>query len=298
MQGPVEARRARALRLRRRRHARDRRRNRPGGPAGVRNARRRPRRSAAVRIGVDPDLSRAFLETAFGRGDRCTANFFHGRLVGYSFNAYVRARVNDQLDVLVPPGFRYGYKSWTHSEHRRANLSRMRGYVRRKTLPVRARAARTSATSRHTTMRRCCTAIGIRAARIADGIRGLDHALRPADSVHDTRARVGSASNWSATTTHVCGSTFGSSARCFSADRAFGRFYEVVEDDRSRRSRAKHRRSPRRGWSVSRARAWDGLRAGRRIVTTQLPQASDDRLRDHLRSARYRFDRAQLVRRR
>ncbi len=84
----------------------------------------------------DPALSRAFLETAFGRGDRCTANFFNGRLVGYSFNGYVRARVNDQIDVLVPPGFRYGYKSWTHSEHRRANLSRMRGYVRRKTLPV------------------------------------------------------------------------------------------------------------------------------------------------------------------
>lgn len=84
----------------------------------------------------EPGLSRAFLETAFGRGDRCTANFFNGQLVGYSFNAYVRARASEQLDVLVPPGFRYGYKSWTHSEHRQANLARMRGYVRRQTLPV------------------------------------------------------------------------------------------------------------------------------------------------------------------
>ncbi len=83
----------------------------------------------------DPDLSRTFLETAFARGDTCVANFFEGRLVGYSFNAFSRARMNDQIDVLIPQGFRYGYKSWTHADHRRANLSRVRGYVRRMSLP-------------------------------------------------------------------------------------------------------------------------------------------------------------------
>ncbi len=81
-------------------------------------------------------LSRPHLETAFGRGDRCTANFFRGELVGYSFSCYTRARVNDQLDVLVPEGFRYGYKAWTHPDHRRAHLSRMRVYVRRRTHPL------------------------------------------------------------------------------------------------------------------------------------------------------------------
>jgi hypothetical protein len=82
-----------------------------------------------------PDLSQAFLEEAFARGDVCTANFFDNQLVGFSFSSFTRARATDQLDVLVPAGFRYGYKSWTHPEHRRANLSRMRGYTRRQTLP-------------------------------------------------------------------------------------------------------------------------------------------------------------------
>jgi hypothetical protein len=78
-----------------------------------------------------PGLSRENLETAFGRGDVCAANFYHGELVGFSFCSYTRARVTDQLDVLVPEGFRYGYKGWTHPDHRRANLQLMRSYVRR-----------------------------------------------------------------------------------------------------------------------------------------------------------------------
>jgi len=81
-------------------------------------------------------LSREFLESAFARGDVCTANFRDGELVGYGFTSYTRARVTEQLDVLVPAGFRYPYKSWTHPAHRRANLSSMRGYVRRQTLPA------------------------------------------------------------------------------------------------------------------------------------------------------------------
>lgn len=86
-------------------------------------------------VGEETGLTREFLEAAFARGDRCTANFFGERLVGFSFNCYTRARVNDQIDVIIPEGFRYGYKAWTHPEHRRARLSKMRGYVRRRTLP-------------------------------------------------------------------------------------------------------------------------------------------------------------------
>jgi hypothetical protein len=81
-----------------------------------------------------PDLSREFLETALARGDIGTANFHGGALVGFSFSSCTRVRVTSQLDALIPEGFRYGYKSWTHADHRRANLSRMRGYVRRQTL--------------------------------------------------------------------------------------------------------------------------------------------------------------------
>jgi hypothetical protein len=85
-------------------------------------------------LGSVPKLSREFLDTAFGRGDVCVANFHNGTLVGFSFSSYVRARVSEQLDVLVPNGFRYGYKAWTHPDHRRQNLSRMRGFVRRRSI--------------------------------------------------------------------------------------------------------------------------------------------------------------------
>jgi hypothetical protein len=81
-----------------------------------------------------PDLSREFLQTAFGRGDIGSANFYADELVGFAFWSYTRARVTDQLDVLVPEGFRYSYKAWTHPNHRRANLSSMRSYVRRRTM--------------------------------------------------------------------------------------------------------------------------------------------------------------------
>lgn len=84
--------------------------------------------------GVVAGLDREFVLAAFERGDVCTANYFDGELVGFSFSTCKRARVSAQLDVLVPDGFRYGYKAWTHPEHRRRNLARARGYVRRQTL--------------------------------------------------------------------------------------------------------------------------------------------------------------------
>jgi hypothetical protein len=85
--------------------------------------------------GSVPDLSSEFLKEAFSRGDECAANFYDGRLVGFGYVCRSRSRATEQLDVLIPPGFRYGYKEWTHAEHRRRNLSDMRGHVRFTTLP-------------------------------------------------------------------------------------------------------------------------------------------------------------------
>jgi hypothetical protein len=81
-------------------------------------------------VGKVPDLSREFLEVAFSRGDICVASFFDNDLVGFSFQSQVRAQVSAQLDILVPTGFRYTYKTWIHSDHRRRNLSQLQGYVR------------------------------------------------------------------------------------------------------------------------------------------------------------------------
>ena len=76
------------------------------------------------------DLSKELLEQRFEQGDECVANFFGAELVGFSFISRVRTRATDQLDAIVPAGFRYSYKSWTHEDHRRKNLGRMRTHVR------------------------------------------------------------------------------------------------------------------------------------------------------------------------
>jgi hypothetical protein len=39
--------------------------------------------------------------------------------------------VTEQLEVLVPDGFRYGYKGWTHPDHRRRNLSQKGTWVKK-----------------------------------------------------------------------------------------------------------------------------------------------------------------------
>lgn len=83
-------------------------------------------------VGKDTDLTMDFLERAKANGDECTANFHGDQLVGYGFVARGLAKVTDQVDVVVPIGFRYAYRGWTHPKHRRKNLSRVRGYVRRK----------------------------------------------------------------------------------------------------------------------------------------------------------------------
>jgi hypothetical protein len=82
-----------------------------------------------------PELSADFLREAFARGDECAANFNRGELVGFGFVSRSRAPVSDQLEVLIPVGFRYNYKDWTHSDHRQRNLSKIRGHVRFTTMP-------------------------------------------------------------------------------------------------------------------------------------------------------------------
>lgn len=76
-----------------------------------------------------PKFPPEFFHTAFDRGDDCSATFFNDRLVAFTFNSRARTQVNEQIDVLIPEGFRYSYKSWTHPDHRRKNLTKMRTYV-------------------------------------------------------------------------------------------------------------------------------------------------------------------------
>lgn len=81
--------------------------------------------------GAMTGLTEAFLEQAFSSlgevpdyTDECAAAFYDGELVSYAFTTRTRAPVTDQIDILVPKGFRYSYKSWTHPDHRRQHLSR------------------------------------------------------------------------------------------------------------------------------------------------------------------------------
>jgi hypothetical protein len=77
------------------------------------------------------NLDQAFVDEAFHHDDECTVTFYGDELVAFSFNTRVKAPVTDQLEIVVPAGFRYGYKSWTHPDHRRNNLSAMGGFVKR-----------------------------------------------------------------------------------------------------------------------------------------------------------------------
>src|SRR4030095_2739117 len=67
---------------------------------------------------------------AVARGDLCVANFRGEEVVGFAFFSFTRARVTPQLDALVPKGFVYGYKGWTHQDYRRANLTSARVHMR------------------------------------------------------------------------------------------------------------------------------------------------------------------------
>lgn len=74
-------------------------------------------------------LSEAFLRDAQARGDTATAVFFEDRIVSYGFVSNTRTPFEHGLELLVPPGFVYAYKSWTHPDFRRKGLTKYRSKV-------------------------------------------------------------------------------------------------------------------------------------------------------------------------
>jgi len=68
-------------------------------------------------------LTPDFLRQSQTQNDECIASFFDDRLVGFDFSSTTKAPVTSQLEVLVPAGFSYGYKGWTHPDHRRKKLA-------------------------------------------------------------------------------------------------------------------------------------------------------------------------------
>ena len=74
-------------------------------------------------------LSEEFLHSEMADDDDCAAAFHNGELVAYMFMTRRRVRLTDQLDALVPDGFRTAYKGWTHRDHRRMNLSNHMSYL-------------------------------------------------------------------------------------------------------------------------------------------------------------------------
>lgn len=79
---------------------------------------------------LETNLTQDFLDQAFANGDDCVGSFYGDQLVAFSFDSRTRTTVTDQLDVMIPEGFKYGYKAWTHPDHRRRNLSKMISHVK------------------------------------------------------------------------------------------------------------------------------------------------------------------------
>jgi hypothetical protein len=72
---------------------------------------------------LSQELDPEFLESSCDNGDVCIASFLGNKLVGFDFSSTTRAPVTSQLELVVPPGFYYSYKSWTHPDHRRKKLA-------------------------------------------------------------------------------------------------------------------------------------------------------------------------------
>lgn len=87
-------------------------------------------------VGPEYDLSEEFLRGAISRGDRCVANYYFGKLVGYGFVTRERAPVTGQVQVVVDHRLVYRYKGWTHPEHRRKHLSHARGRINSRVFPL------------------------------------------------------------------------------------------------------------------------------------------------------------------
>ena len=56
-----------------------------------------------------PNLDQTFVDEAFEHDDECNVTFYGDELVAFSFNTRVKAPVTDQLEIVVPAGFRYGF---------------------------------------------------------------------------------------------------------------------------------------------------------------------------------------------
>jgi len=81
-------------------------------------------------------LSKDFLSESIVRGDRCVANFFHDKLVGYVFVTRSTAPLSGQLEVSIDDRLVYRYKAWTHQDHRRKHLSMARGRLNKTLFPL------------------------------------------------------------------------------------------------------------------------------------------------------------------
>ena len=74
-------------------------------------------------------LNEAFLRDAQAHGDIATAVFHNDNVVSYGFESHARSPFEHDLELLTPPGFCYGYKSWTHPDFRRKGLTKYRSKV-------------------------------------------------------------------------------------------------------------------------------------------------------------------------
>ena len=74
-------------------------------------------------------LTLAFLTDAQARGDSATVVFHEDSIVSYAFRSDSRTPFEHGLELLIPPGFSYAYKSWTHPDHRRRGLTKYRSKV-------------------------------------------------------------------------------------------------------------------------------------------------------------------------
>ena len=68
---------------------------------------------------------------AFDREDRCFANLFDSRLVGYQFYAKQITMIRDGLAFGFPDSLTYAYASFTHRDHRGRGLAQSRAIARR-----------------------------------------------------------------------------------------------------------------------------------------------------------------------
>jgi len=77
-------------------------------------------------------VSEELLDREFGNDDVAVGAYYQGKLVAYQFITRQRVRLTEQLDAIVPAGFRTSYRGWTHPDHRRKNLSYNLGYTLQK----------------------------------------------------------------------------------------------------------------------------------------------------------------------